>query len=182
LRLGAQRNGTGYEFQLGVGAGVDVDDGVTVGDGDGVGEDDGVGVGVGPGLAVGVALGDGVAEGPGLGEDVGDAVGAATVTGAAGAGRLMGADGAEAGPRHPACEGMTVYITSCCDGGESWHVLSGATTVQIWTTAMLPSTCRLRMYPPTSLPDRNVDGAHDTLTAPWLMAAIGVWPIGITAP
>ena len=107
-----------------------------------------------------------MAEGPGLGEAVGDPVGAATVTAATGAGRLSGTEGAEAGPRQLACDGITVYMTSCCGGGESWHVLSGATTVQTWATAVLPNTCRFRMYPSTSLPERNVDGAHDTLTTP----------------
>ena len=107
-----------------------------------------------------------MAEGPGLAEAVGDAVGAATAAAVTGSGRLRGTDGAEAGPRHPACDGMTVYMTSCRGGGESWHVLSGATTVQTWATAVLPNTCRFRMYPSTSLPDRNADGAHDTLTTP----------------
>jgi hypothetical protein len=72
-------------------------------------------------------------------------------------------------------------MTSCCGAGESWHVLSGATTVQIWTTAVLLSTCRFRMYPSTSFPDRNVDGAHEMLITPWLTVAIGGWPIGMMA-
>jgi hypothetical protein len=67
-----------------------------------VGEGIGEGVAVGDGVAVGVAVGLAV----GLGEDVGDGDGRAA-TARVGAGRVTGAEGGEAGPRHSCSVGTT---------------------------------------------------------------------------